>query len=104
MEGSAPTAARHALQHRAFEETTGLITRLVSMTLLNLLCRFFPGRCASEVREPPRAERTVTPTTSADLGQMEAKIEALSKEQLRQMEGGRAAKSAQQKKAKRRPR
>jgi hypothetical protein len=34
----------------------------------------------------------------ADLGQREAKNEALSKEQLRHMEGGPAAESAQQEK------
>ena len=69
------------------------------MTLMRFLCCLWPGRCPSEVREPPRPEQTATPTTSADLGQTEAKTEALSKEQLKHMEGGQAAKSAQRKKS-----
>jgi hypothetical protein len=43
-------------------------------------------------------EQTSATPASADLGQKEAKSEALSDEQLRHMEGGPAAKSAQQKK------
>src|SRR5688572_4854701 len=61
------------------------------MTLMRLLCDCFRGRCGS-----PRPEQTVT-TTSADLGQKEAKNEALSEEQLRHMEGGPKAKAAHQK-------
>jgi hypothetical protein len=64
------------------------------MTILSLLCRLIPGsRCAGE---PTRPETTAAPTTSADLGQKEAKTEAQSKEQLTHMEGGRKARPAQQ--------
>ena len=63
--------------------------------VLHYLCRLFSGRC-----EPSKP----TSTTTADLGQKEAKSEALSKEQLRHMEGGPAAKSTKRKKATSRPR
>jgi hypothetical protein len=63
---------------------------------MNFLCRLFPGRC-----EPPKVEEPVAPTTSADLGQKEAKNEALREEQLRHMEGGGAG-SAQRTKRKKR--
>jgi hypothetical protein len=52
------------------------------MTLMNFLCRLFPGRC-----EPLKAEEPAASTTNADLGQKEAKNEALREEQLRQMGG-----------------
>jgi hypothetical protein len=65
------------------------------MTLMRFLCSFFPGRC-----EPPKPEQTAAPTTSADLGQREAKNETLSDQQLRHMEGGPATESAQRKKRK----
>ena len=55
------------------------------MTILSFLCRLIPGsRCADE---PPRPE-TAGASTDADLGQGEAEAEAMSKEQLRDMEGG----------------
>jgi hypothetical protein len=69
------------------------------MTLMSFLCSCFRGRCESR-----RPEQTTGPATSADLGQKEAKNEALSEEQLRHMAGGPEAKTAQQKKTKRRPR
>ena len=53
---------------------------------------------------PAFAAELSRPTTGADLGQNAAKNEALSKEQLRHMEGGEAAKSAQEQKARKRPR
>ena len=56
------------------------------MTVMSLLCRLFHGRC-----EP--AEQRAAPTTSADLGQTEARTEALREEQLRHMEGGRSERS-----------
>jgi hypothetical protein len=68
------------------------------MTLMSFLCSCFRGRC-----EPPRPEQTAATTTSADLGQKEAKNEALSEEQLRHMEGEQAARSAQKKKSRKRP-
>jgi hypothetical protein len=68
------------------------------MTLMSFLCSCFRGRC-----EPPRPEQATATATSADLGQKEAQSEALSEEQLRHMEGGQAARSAQQKKARKRP-
>lgn len=52
--------------------------RLVSMTITSFLCRLYRGRCE------PKAEH---PTTNADLGQKEAKEEALREEQLKHMEG-----------------
>jgi hypothetical protein len=51
-----------------------------------------------------RPEQSAAPRTSADLGQKEAKVETQSKDQSRHMEGGPKARSAQQKKARRRPR
>jgi hypothetical protein len=62
--------------------------------ITNLLCRLFPRRCA-----PKSQEQTTAPATGADLGQREAKREALSEEQLEHMEGGAAARSAQKKKS-----
>jgi hypothetical protein len=59
--------------------------------LSNFLCRIFS--CV-----PSEPERTDDRST-ADLGQKEAKNEALSEEQLRHMQGGPEAKSAQRKKA-----
>jgi hypothetical protein len=56
------------------------------MTIMSFLCRLFPGRC-----EPPKAEQRAP---SADLGQTEAKNEALRKEQLKHMEGGERGRSA----------
>lgn len=64
--------------------------RLASMSLMHLMCRLFSGHC-----EPPKP---VTNDKAADLGQREAKTEAMSEEQLRHMEGGPAAESAQQEK------
>ena len=66
------------------------VRRLEGMTLMNFLCRLFPGRC-----EPPKTEEPAAPKTGADLGQKEAKNEALREEQLRHMEGGGADRSAQ---------
>jgi hypothetical protein len=71
------------------------------MTILSFLCRLIPGsRCAGE---PTTPEQAAASRTSADLGQKEAKTEALSEQQLRHMEGGPEARAAQQSKAKRRP-
>ena len=61
------------------------------MILSNFLCRIFS--CV-----PSEPEQTAA-RPRADLGQKEAKNEALSEEQLRHMEGGPAASSAQQTKA-----
>ena len=61
------------------------------MILSNFLCRIFS--CV-----PSEPEQTDA-RPRADLGQKEAKNEALSEEQLRHMQGGPEAKSAQQKKA-----
>lgn len=58
------------------------------MILSNFLCRIFS--CV-----PSEPEQTDVRTT-ADLGQKEAKNEALSEEQLRHMEGGPKAKAAEQ--------
>ena len=62
--------------------------------MMNFLCRLFSGRC------DPKDQMAGT-ETRADLGQKEAKNEALSEEQLRHKEGGPAAEFAQRKKAKR---
>jgi hypothetical protein len=67
--------------------------------VMDLLCRLFPRKCA-----PKSREQTAAPATDADLGQREAKREALSEEQLEHMEGGAAAKSAQRKKSRVPPR
>ena len=61
------------------------------MILSNFLCRIFS--CV-----PLEPEQTDA-RPGAELGQKEARNEALSEEQLRNMEGGSAARSAQQKKA-----
>ena len=58
------------------------------MILSNFLCRIFS--CVPS--EPEQTEAR----PRADLGQKAAKNEALSEEQLRHMEGGPAARSAQQ--------
>lgn len=62
--------------------------------VMNFLCRLFSGACD---RKP---DQKATSAANADLGQKEAKNEALSGEQLRHMEGGPAAASAQRKKVK----
>ena len=74
-------------------ETKTLPARLAPMTIMSFLCRLFPLRC-----EPPKAQETAAPTTSADLGQTEAKNEALREEQLRHMEGGGPAQRTKPKK------
>ena len=73
-------------------EGADLRTRLLGM-VMNFLCRLFSGRC------DPKQDQNAGTTIRADLGQKEAKNEALSEEQLRHMEGGPVAKSAQRKKA-----
>jgi hypothetical protein len=62
--------------------------------MMNLLCRLFRW-CA-----PKSQGRTTAPATGADLGQREAKREALSEEQLEHMEGGAGARAAQRQKSK----
>jgi hypothetical protein len=64
------------------------------MTIMSFLCRSYHGRC-----EPPKAEQPAAPTTSADLGQTEARTEALREEQLRRMEGGGPERSASRRSA-----
>ena len=66
-----------------FAATTQPALRLATMTVMSFLCRCFHGRC-----EPPKAKQPAAPMTSADLGQTEARTEALREEQLRHMEGG----------------
>jgi hypothetical protein len=65
------------------------------MTLMRFLCSLFPGRC--EPSTPEQSSATAD-QKKADLGQKEAKDEALSEEQLRHMEGAKAAKAASKKK------
>ena len=79
-----------------FAATTQPALRLATMSIMSFLCRLFPGRC-----EPPKAE-TAAPTTSADLGQTEAKNETLREEQLRHMEGGGPERPVQRTKPKKR--
>jgi hypothetical protein len=81
----------------SFVELNVLLERLPGMGLLSFMSRLR----AREAYESP--EQTASPT-SGDLGQKEAKNEAQSEEQLRHMAGGPKAKTAQQKKARRRPR
>ena len=65
------------------------------MSLLRSICCLFAGRCAGEEPEPKVRGRA-----EADLGQKEAGLEEASEEELRHMEGGKAAKVARQQKAK----
>jgi hypothetical protein len=100
--GSAPVLnppPRVLRRRRAAQEPTDLGPRLAIMSLLSFICRL--RRCPCE---PPRPEQTTATATSADLGQKEAKNEALRQEQLRHMEGGQPARSAQEQKARKRPR
>jgi hypothetical protein len=63
------------------------------MNLLRSICCLFAGPCAGEEPEPKVRGRS-----EADLGQKEAKFEAASDEELRHMEGGKAAEAAVEKK------
>jgi hypothetical protein len=76
-----------------YRGTAAFAARFLSM-MMNLLCRLFPRRCG-----PKNREQTTAPATGADLGQREAKREALSEEQLEHMEGGAAARAAQRQKS-----
>jgi hypothetical protein len=63
------------------------------MTILSFLCRLIPGsRCAGA---PLMPERATASGMSADLGQREAKNEALREERLRHMGGKTEARAAQ---------
>jgi hypothetical protein len=63
------------------------------MNLLRSICCLFAGPCAREEPEPKARGRA-----EADLGQKEAKAEKASEEELRHMEGGKAAEAAVEKK------
>jgi hypothetical protein len=63
------------------------------MNLLRSICCLFAGRCAGEEPEPKVRGRS-----EADLGQKEAKLEEASVEELKHMEGGKAAEAAVKKK------
>ena len=63
------------------------------MNLLRSICCFFAGPCAGEEPEPKVRGRS-----EADLGQKEAELEEASEEELRHMEGGKAAEAAVEKK------
>jgi hypothetical protein len=56
------------------------------MKLLRSICSLFVGRCAGEEPEPKVRGRA-----EADLGQKEAELEEAREEELRHMEGGKAA-------------
>ena len=63
------------------------------MTILSFLCRLIPGsRCAGE---PPMPEQATPSGMSADLGQREAKNEALGEERLKHMGGQTEPRAAQ---------
>jgi hypothetical protein len=62
--------------------------------VMNFLRRLFSGRSDPKQDQKPEAVKR------ADLGQTDAKQKAVSKEQLKQMEGGPGARSAQRNKAK----
>jgi hypothetical protein len=63
------------------------------MNLLRSICCLFAGTCAGEEPEPKVRGRA-----EADLGQKEAELEEASEEELRHMEGGKAAEAAVEKK------
>jgi hypothetical protein len=63
------------------------------MNLLRSICCLFAGPCAGEEPEPKARGRS-----EADLGQKEAGLEEASEEELRHMEGGKAAEAAVEKK------
>ena len=63
------------------------------MNLLRSICCLFAGPCAGKEPEPKVRGRS-----EADLGQKEAKSEEASEEELRHMEGGKAAEAAAEKK------
>jgi hypothetical protein len=63
------------------------------MNLLRSICCLFAGPCAGEEPEPKVRGRS-----EADLGQKEAGLEEASEEELRHMEGGKAAEAAVEKK------
>jgi hypothetical protein len=62
------------------------------MNLLRSICCLFAGPCGEE------PEPKVRGRSEADLGQKEAKSEEASEEELRHMEGGKAAEAAVEKK------
>jgi hypothetical protein len=77
----------------ALWETNVFCPRLAVMTILSFLCRLIPGsRCAGE---PPVPQQATPSGMSADLGQREAKSEALREEQLKHMGGKTDARAAQ---------
>jgi hypothetical protein len=59
------------------------------MNLLRSICCIFAGPCAGEEPRPRAHGRS-----EADLGQKEAELEEASEEELRHMEGGKAAEAA----------
>jgi len=63
------------------------------MNLLRSICCLFAGPCAGEEPEPKVRGRS-----EADLGQKEAGLEEASEDELRHMEGGKAAEAAVEKK------
>ena len=63
------------------------------MNLLRSICCLFAGPCAGEEPEPKVCGRS-----EPDLGQKEAELEEASQEELRHMEGGKAAEAAVEKK------
>ena len=63
------------------------------MNLLRSICCLFAGPCAGEEPEPKVRGRS-----EVDLGQKEAGLEEASEEELRHMEGGKAAEAAVEKK------
>jgi hypothetical protein len=63
------------------------------MNLLRSICCLFAGPCAGEEPEPKVRGRS-----EPDLGQKEAGLEEASEEELRHMEGGKAAEAAVEKK------
>ena len=64
------------------------------MNLLRSIRCLFGSRCEGE--EPKPTKETIQDEPSADLGQKEAKLEKIGKEQMGHMEGGDASKTAQQ--------
>jgi hypothetical protein len=63
------------------------------MNLLRSICCLFAGPCAG--KEP---KLRASCRSDADLGQKEAELEEASEEELRHMEGGKAAEAAVEKK------
>jgi hypothetical protein len=79
------------------------------MNLLRSICCLFGGRCAVEEAKPTKETmrgeppvRDEPPASEGDLGQKEAELEKIGKQQMSHMQRGKAGKTAQRQPTKRR--